>query len=271
MSGGDQASLQLRPIDRQMRAAGLRTIAALILREMTTRYGRSPGGYAWMILEPVAGIAMLSIVFSLGFRYPPLGHNFPIFYATGLIPFFMFNTVSTAMAQAINFSRQLLVYPRVTFIDAMVARLVLNVLTQLLIFCLVIAGLLLVFDTRTTLDIPKILLSFSMLIVLAAGIGTLNCFLMLRFVLWQSVWSILTRPLLFVSGVLILPEAVPEPYRGWSMWNPILHPICEMRAAFYHGYDPSYIDPPYVFGIGLVSGAMGLLFLRRYYRDIQEL
>ena len=47
------------------RLASARAIGALILREMSSSYGRSPGAYVWAILEPVAGIALLSLVFVL--------------------------------------------------------------------------------------------------------------------------------------------------------------------------------------------------------------
>ena len=40
---------QLRP----PRVQTFRTISALIMREMQTTYGRSPGGYLWAVLEPV--------------------------------------------------------------------------------------------------------------------------------------------------------------------------------------------------------------------------
>ena len=45
-----------------------RTIMALMLREMTTSYGRSPGGYVWAILEPVGAVAMITLVLSVGLR-----------------------------------------------------------------------------------------------------------------------------------------------------------------------------------------------------------
>ena len=38
--------------------ASLRCVIALMLREMATTYGRSPGGYLWVMLEPIAGIAL---------------------------------------------------------------------------------------------------------------------------------------------------------------------------------------------------------------------
>ena len=72
------------------RFSTLRTVLALMLREMSTTYGRSPGGYLWAILEPAGGIAMMSVAFGLVLRSPSLGTNFPIFYATGYLPFMMY-------------------------------------------------------------------------------------------------------------------------------------------------------------------------------------
>lgn len=48
-----------------------RTVMALVLREMSSRYGRSPGGYIWAVLEPVGTILILSIAFSFMLRSPP--------------------------------------------------------------------------------------------------------------------------------------------------------------------------------------------------------
>ena len=47
-----------------------RTVVALILREMATTYGRSAGGYVWAILEPVLGVALLSVVFGMALDIP---------------------------------------------------------------------------------------------------------------------------------------------------------------------------------------------------------
>ncbi len=80
---------QLRSIHRQVPFATGRVVAALMLREMSTTSGRNPGGYIWSILEPVAGIALMSWIFiTIGLSSPGLGTNFAMFYATGLLPFY---------------------------------------------------------------------------------------------------------------------------------------------------------------------------------------
>ena len=49
-------SPELRPVIQHTRFATLRTITALILREMATTYGRSPGGYVWAIRGAQLGL-----------------------------------------------------------------------------------------------------------------------------------------------------------------------------------------------------------------------
>ena len=92
-------------LPERRRFATLRVVMALILREMSTTYGRSPGGYVWAIIEPVAGIAILSLVFVYLFRTPPLGTNFPLFMATGFLPLGLYAGLTSKVGMSIPFSR----------------------------------------------------------------------------------------------------------------------------------------------------------------------
>jgi capsular polysaccharide transport system permease protein len=251
--------------------ATTRVISALMLREMSTMYGRSRGGYIWALAEPVLGIVLLSVIFSIGFRTPQLGTNFPMFYATGLIPFLTFNDVSTKVAQSINYSRQLLTYPCVTFIDAIIARFLLNFTTQLVIGFVVLFGITSVFETHTSMEAAPILLAIAMVSALALGVGTLNCFLLSYFPVWQRIYGIITRPLLLVSAVIFTLETVPQPYRDWLWFNPLVHVIGSLRAGFYNSYDAVYVSPIYVFSVSLGLILSGQLLLHRYHNDILEL
>ena len=260
----------LRPVRARLRFGTLRAVTALILREMSTTYGRSAGGYLWAVLEPVLSIALLTFVFSLAFQSPPLGSNFPIFYATGFMPFILFNDVSNKLSQAIGFSKQLLNYPRITVIDVLVGRIVLSVLTKLLVSYLILFGILSLYDTGTRIDLPHVLLSFAMATAFGIGVGTMNCFLMSMFPVWRQAWSIVTTPLMLISGVIVMIDTLPDQFVYYLTFNPLVHITAEMRIGFYYSYTAPYISPVYVFAVSLTLTAAGLLFLRRYYRDILE-
>lgn len=252
----------------QNAGAAPRVIAALILREMSTTYGRSPGGYLWAIIEPAAGVALLTAVFSIGFRAPPLGTSFPLFYAVGVLPFLMFNDLSNKLGQTIQFSRALLKYPRVTFLDAILARLILNAFAQLLVNAIVLAFILWGLGARASLDTSSLALGYLLVICLAAGIGTLNAFLTLAYPLWATIWAIVTRPLFIISCIFFVFESVPAPYSDLLWFNPLVHIVGLMRAGFYPFYHPDYISALYVLGLAATAFIAGLFLLWRHHRDI---
>lgn len=266
--GMSDASLSPLPRPGLRPRATLRTVAALMLREMATTYGRTPGGYLWAVVEPVGGIAMLSYAFSLFLHRPALGVNFPLFYATAYLPFMLYAQLAQKIGQALQFSRPLLAYPSVTFIDAIAARFALNALTQVVIFGLVVAGIHMVFGLRAEPRWEAILTALAMAAMLGLGIGTMTCYLRGVLPFWDTVWGIINRPIFIVSGLFFLFEDAPLAARGVLWWNPLIHVTGEMRCGIYPGYQATYVSPAYVFAVGLVLLALGLVLLKRAHRDI---
>lgn len=241
---------------------------ALILREMTSTYGRSPGGYVWAILEPLGVIMILSFGFSLLMASPSLGTNFLLFYATGYLPFMLYQSVSLTVARSLHYSKPLLFYPSVTWVDSIIARFTLNALTQVMAGFILLVGILVVADTRTVLDIQPLLLATCLAALLGLGIGSLNCLLMGLFPVWAQIWSIVTRPLFLASGVLFLYEDLPPLVQNVLWYNPLMHVVGLFRQGLYSLYNPTYISSLFVLGVSLICMALGLLLLRRYHKDI---
>ncbi len=249
---------------RRFRTA--RSVFALMLREMASTYGRSPGGFVWMVAEPVAGVALLTLVFQLFLYTPPLGRDFALFYATGLLPFTYYTELTAKIGQSIRAIRPLLAYPAVTFVDALVSRFLLNSLIALVVFLVVIAGIVAMSGEVPDPDPARMLNGFGMLAVLALGFGTLNCFLFGALPVWERLWNILNRPLFLVSGVFFVVDDTPQPMRGWLQLNPLTHAIAELRAGLYTTYDAPFVSPAYSYGVGLVALFFGMLLLARHHR-----
>lgn len=248
-------------MQRRRRFASLRSIIALMLREMATTYGKSPGGYFWAILEPVAGIAILTFAFSFLFDSPPIGTSFELFYATGMLPFFIFTTISSRVGSTLVFSKPLLAYPAVTFVDAIIARFLVNLLTELLVFYLVMAGIFYFYDTRTVLDVARIGESLALVSLFGLAVGTLNAYLFLRFHIWHVFWAIISRPLFLISGGFFMFDALPRPLPDYLWFNPLIHAVGLMRAGFFPTYSPHYVSVIYVVGVSLGLILVGLWLL----------
>ena len=255
---------------RARRHKSARTIVALMLREMSTSYGRSVGGYIWAVLEPVGVIIILSFGFSLLLRAPALGTNFPLFFASGYLPFAIFQGVSSKTATSIRFSRPLLAYPAVTFMDAILARFLLETLTQVAVFVLVITAIHVIFDLRSILDLPALVLALTLAACLGLGIGALNCYLTTAFSLWERLWGILSRPLFLISGVFFTYDAMPTAMRELLWYNPLLQVVGLTRDGIFVVYDASYVSVTYIVGISMICGVFGFLLLYRHHKTLMN-
>ncbi|WP_299694771.1 ABC transporter permease [uncultured Tateyamaria sp.] len=245
-----------------------RAVMALVLREMATRYGRSPGGYLWAIVEPLGMILVLAAAFYLLVRVPPLGNNFILFFATGLLPFQLYMNLSNNVARAMNFSRALLFYPAVTWLDAVLARVILTVLTDVLVMLILFILFVAATDVTLFLDIQPIITAIGLATVLGVGVGLCNCVMFGFFPIWLNVWGIANRPMIFISGILFLYEHMPESIQVYLWYNPVIHVTGLMRAGFYPTYEADYASPLYVLSVSGVLIFLGVLLMGRFHREI---
>ncbi len=249
----------------------MRTIFALMLREMATRYGRSVMGYLWAIVEPVAALTLLTVVFSAILRSPALGTNFPLFYASGYLIFNIYTSVGNDVARSVQFSRPLLEFPAVTFLDAILARFLLNFLTQLVVTFILIGGIIEFYDLRVILDWPRILLALAATGAFTLAVGTFNCFLFVAFPAYVQIWAILNRPMFILSCIFFLFQSIPQPYQDILWFNPLVHLVGLMRSGIYPTYDASYVSLTYVLGLSAILFLVGLQMMRIHLRDAMNL
>lgn len=246
----------------------LRSISALILREMSTRYGRTPGGYIWALLEPLGMIIILGYAWSLLARVPTLGTSYFLFKATGFMVLQMFLVVANQVGQAMRFSRPLLFYPRVTWLDAILARFVLNAAVTALVAAIILSSIVILENIRTVPDMPRIFLAMALAALMGLSVGVLNCYMFQRIPVWEQIWAIGTRPLFLISGVIFIYEDLPQAGQAVLWYNPILHLTGIMRDGFYPLYRPDYISGVYIGAWCLLPMLAGLLLLRQFHRDL---
>ena len=245
------------------RGTTFRAVWALLMREVATNNARAFGGVLWAFLQPVLGILFLTAIFSAGFKTPPVGTNFALFYASGFLPFTMYVTLSSQLGTAVQGNRRLLTFPRITLLDALLARVIFVVLVQLIVTVTLYMLILSIWDTKAHIVFAPLVLSLCLAIVLGIGIGCLNAYLFAIFPTYKLVWSIVTQPLFLVSCVIFPYSAIPRPFDQWLWWNPLVHVVELSRSGFYHRYDIHHVEVLYPLGLGAVACILGLVFLNQ--------
>jgi len=250
--------------------AGFRSIVALMLREMGSRFGRKPGGYIWIFLQPLGVIVVMAVAFSLLQKSPRLGTSFLLYKATGFLIVGKFKQISQLVGHGLSYSRALLEYPGVSWIDPMMARFLLNATMGIIVALTILHGIMIYDNLNIVVDWPKVAQAMGLNLMLALGIGCLNCVLFMRFSIWSNIWGMATGPLTIVSGVIIMYEQMPPMAQKVLWYNPVLHTVGMMRDGFYTQYNPTYTSVTYVMVCALVPMTLGLLLLRRHRRALLE-
>ena len=246
----------------------LRVMMALMLSEMATTYGKSSLGYLWAVLEPIGAITVLSIAFSYALQNPALGSSFPLFYATGYMPFMLYNTMQNQVSATLRENIQLLFYPRVTYMDAILSRFFLTIITQFLVAAVVFLGIMMLDQVNQQLDIMAILVSLLTAAVLGLGIGVLNCVIIYLLPSWRLIWSIITRPIFLISCIFYLFDTLPISLQNFLWFNPLIHIVGLNRTGFYSFYEGGYIVLAYPLIVGGITLFLGLALLQRHARDL---
>ncbi len=255
-----------QPVPFQM----TRVISALMVREMTTRYGRSAGGYFWAVAEPVGMIAVLSIAFSAFLRSPPLGSSFVLFYATGYMTFTFYSNLNGQISNAVKQNRALMKLPMVSPLDTILARGLLQVLTLIVVSVVIFGALSFFLDEPIRLDWGEFMLACFGASILGFGGGTLNTVLYAFFPVYKNIWAIISRPMFIVSGILYTVESMPSDIQAILLLNPLVHCTSMAHRAFYPIYDADFVMMGYPILLGTAMFLLGAALLARHRSFIIE-
>jgi capsular polysaccharide transport system permease protein len=236
-----------------------RVISALILREIHTRYGNRQFGYLWEIVEHIAHILLLSVIFSLLQRATPVGDSFGVFFATGLIPFLLFSHIDKQIMNAVNGNQALLSYPMVMPFDLIIARTILECATTGVVIVLFLAA---GFYFKLLAPVDSVLdlfMAFATVIVIGMGLGMINSAIILYVETYKSIYPFFMRPLYFISGIFYTADSLPREAQQALFFNPLLHVNEWVRSAFFISYESHFVDKFYVVSVGVVLLFLGLL------------
>jgi capsular polysaccharide transport system permease protein len=76
--------------------------------------------------------------------------------------------------------------------------------------------------------------------------GIINAIVAMAFVGWLTGYALIIVSLYISSGVMFVPDSLPEVARYYLSFNPVLQAIEWMRSAYYDGYGSLVLDKTYL-------------------------
>ena len=234
-----------------------------MVRDIKAQYKQSVLGYAWILLNPIAYLLILTFVFTKAFPMPAQTDvPFPLFLSIGMMPWLFFsNALSSATMSLIGASNVIrsVYFPREMLVIAAALVRVVDLAAGLLI----VGVLMLVSGASlnwTAIWVPP-LIFIHLLFVLGCSLplAAINLFYRdVRFLVSTalSLWFFLT-PIFYTAG------AVPERYRIVYDINPNARLIDAYRYALLDGVSPPLESLVWAGVLSLLSLIMGYYFFKK--------
>lgn len=239
-----------------------RVLFALMLRNVRTRFFGNGFGYLVSIGWPVSHILIIVTMFSILGRAAPYGESTVLFVATGAVPFMTFSYLSRFAMLSVIRNWPLLAFPKVKVLDIVLASVLLEILAASLVVIILLVLAFLIQIDPVPRDIIQGSYAFGACIFLGLGFGLLNGVLVLAFPPWFTAYSLINIILWATSGVLFVPDALPDRLREILKYHPVLQIVEWTRSAYYEGYGNIVLDRSYPIEVGILVLFIGLLLER---------
>lgn len=239
-----------------------RVVFALFTRELKSRFSHFRMGYFWALAEPVALVGLMSMARLAFGRGDISGISYPLFFASGIIPYLYFVGGVNSSLNAVESSNALLNYRHVKPADPVIARLLLNFLISTFAGIILIGGMAylgLTFRWNSTLSL---LATVACLLGLTLGLSLISSIVGAVFRESQKIIPIVIRPLFFVSGIFFSAESLPPDIREWLLINPLFHVSELVRASIFLDYQSQHGSLSYLSICTLVTLTIGLSVYR---------
>lgn len=256
--------------ERMSLSAYVELLMNLTRREVKSRYSQSLFGAGWAIAQPLAMMAVFTLVFSRLGQMPSGGAPYPLFAFAALVPWFFFsNSVNSGTMSLITY-RNIVTktyFPREIVPIAQVG----SRLVDLAVSSTLFAGLLIYYNVALVGWIAFVPVLIAMLILFTLGTTLATSAINVFYRDVSPVVQISLQLWLYLTPVAYPLSAVPEEYRTLFLLNPLTGVVEGLRAVLVFGQAPDWN----VVGIsaaliaGIFVGAL-VLFKRtdKYFADV---
>lgn len=262
-------------------------LSNLTMREVRGKYKRSVLGQTWSLLNPIASLAIYTVVFGFVLRAePPPGEPsgidiFTLWLACALLPWTFFaNTVNGGMNALLGNANlvQKVYFPRYTLVVS-------NMLASLVTFgfeLLVLAVIAVLCGSQVWIWIPLVIVFVVFLALFGLGIGLMlsiaNVYFRdtAQFVgIGMQVWFYATPivyPVTLIAAQQLTWEAEGRniPLTWLYRLNPMERFVTIFRNLLYDNRLPEWGDMGYCIGAAAVSLGLGAMVFAKYQARIAE-
>lgn len=246
----------------------LRVIKALMLRELTTRFGRENIGFLWIMVEPLLFALLVGLLWRAMKGPLEYGVDIVAFVVTGYIPLVLFRSTVSRAVSSFTANGSLMYHRQIKVLDLILVRFLIELIGHMMAY-LVIALALGVFGLFPwPYDMGMLIVGWLYYSLFAFAIALIVAPVSEMSEVLEKVVPVTTYLMIPFSGAFYLVSALYPNVAAVVLLSPPVHGMEMMRyGVFGPSVDPQY-DYLYPLAFCLPCVAVGLLLCRIVRRNL---
>lgn len=240
----------------------VRVIGALMIRELTTRFGRENIGFLWVMAEPLLFALLVGFLWRSMKGPLEFGVDIVAFVVTGYIPLVLFRSCVQRGVNIFTANGSLMYHRQISILDLALVRFLIELIGHMMAYLFVGVVLYAVGLFPLPYDLGFLLLGWAYyslftlaLILIVAPLSEMNEIL-------EKVIPVITYVMIPFSGAFYFTGSLSPSAAQVVLYSPLVHGMEMMRLGIFGpSIDPQY-DFLYPLKISLPLLALGLLLCR---------
>lgn len=249
-------------------AVQLSVIKALLIRELTTRFGRENIGFLWAMAEPLLFGGLVSILWY--YSHGPTEHGISVFafVATGYIPITLFRHSVSRSILVFSVNQSLLYHRHIKIIDFILARFIIEFLGGMMAYFFM-AIVLIAFDQfPIPEDIGLLIAGWAVYSLFCLSLCLVLAPLSETSELMEKFVPVTTYIMIPFSGLAYLVDWLTPNVREFMLLSPFVNGMEMMRKGIWGKEIVAHYNVWNPIGCSVVLLVIGLIMCRRIRRKL---
>lgn len=231
-------------------------------RNVRSLYKQSILGYAWIFVNPLMQILVLTFVFSTILLIPSLGIPFPLFLFVGLLPWMFFSNALATATDSIVGSASLVTkvyFPR----EILVMAAVFSKIVDLLFGLLILLGLMIVYGEAPSWTVVWVPAIFAIQLLFTVGLALPLAALNLYFHDVRYLVGVVLLAWFYMTPIIYPVDIVPERFKIIFDLNPLALVVNAYRRVLLMETSPGWDRLLLGFAAAFLSFVVGYYLFKR--------
>lgn len=245
-----------------------RVIHALMIRELTTRFGRENIGFLWIMVEPLLFASLVALVWRMMMGPEEHGLEIIAFVVSGYLPLTLFRHCVGRSSAVFQANGSLMYHRQVKVLDFMMVRLLIELLGAMMAYLFIGTVLVTIGQFPVPENVGLLIAGWMIYFLVTASICLIIAPLSEMSEVLEKFLPVTTYLMIPFSGTFTMASFLTPNLREALLWSPFVHCMEMMRKGLWGDEIVAYYDVTYPIVFCMILLPFGLTLCRRVRRTL---